>query len=258
MHRFLETAIFVVNQTQRKMLLTQLQSQSKAYAQLAGVLYLIIAVIGAFSIGYVPSVIVAEGNAALTFQQLTNHLNLFKLGMAGDIAVLVFEVLLTVLLYKLFKRYSATGMTIATFTRLAMAIIMGVNLLNYVVPVLFITHPELASTLQKDELETLTLLFFKIHHYGILTWQLFFAIHLFTLGYVIQKSVITSKWLGILMLVGGIGYGGDSLVQLLFLNSQALSIFFSCLLVLAVIGEFWFAFWLIVNGGQQLSANSND
>ena len=71
------------------MILSKLQTQGKAYSQLTGLLYLIIAIIGGFSIGYMPSVIVAEGNAVLTFQNLMNHQELFRWGIAGDIAVLV-------------------------------------------------------------------------------------------------------------------------------------------------------------------------
>jgi len=230
------------------MILSKLQNQGKAYSQLAGLLYLIIAIIGGFSIGYMPSVIVAEGNAILTFQNLLDHQELFRWGIAGDIAVLVLEILLTVMLYQLFKSFSATGMTIATYSRLAMAIIMGMNLINYMIPAIIMTQPEYLSAFSSAELESLTLLFFKAHKYGELAWQIFFAIHLFTLGYVIRKSGKTPKWLGVIMLIGGIGYAGDSFIQFTLMNSEILSVLFTSLLVLAVIAEFWFAFWLLIKG----------
>tara|TARA_B100000809_G_C15137330_1_gene531257 strand:+ start:3666 stop:4016 length:351 start_codon:yes stop_codon:yes gene_type:complete len=116
------------------MILSKLQNQEKIYPQLAGLIYLIIAIIGGFTIGYMPSVIVVEGNAMQTFQNLLDHQELFRWGIIGDIAVLALEIVLTVMLYQLFKSISNTGMTIATFTRLGMAIIMGVNLVNYMIP----------------------------------------------------------------------------------------------------------------------------
>jgi hypothetical protein len=230
------------------MILSKLQTQGKAYSQITGLLYLIIAIIGGFSIGYMPSVIIAEGNAVLTFQNLIDNQELFRWGIAGDIVVMVLEIVLTVMLYHLFKSFSTTGMTIATYSRLAMAIIMGVNLINYMIPAIIMTQPEYLSTFSSSELESLTLLFFKAHKYGELAWQIFFAIHLFTLGYVIRKSRKIPKWLGILMLIGGIGYAGDSFIQFTLMNSEILSILFSSLLVLAVITEFWFAFWLLIKG----------
>ena len=123
------------------MILLKLQNQGKIYSQLAGLLYLIIALVGGFSIGYMPTEIVAEGNAALTFQNLLDHQELFRWGIAGDIVVLVLETLLTVMLYQLFKSASTTGMIIATFSRLAMAIIMGMNLINYMIPSIIMNQP---------------------------------------------------------------------------------------------------------------------
>ena len=230
------------------MILSKLQTQGKAYSQITGLLYLIIAIIGGFSIGYMPSVIIAEGNAVLTFQNLIDNQELFRWGIAGDIVVMVLEIVLTVMLYHLFKSFSTTGMTIATYSRLAMAIIMGVNLINYMIPAIIMTQPEYLSAFSSSELESLTFLFFKAHKYGELAWQIFFAIHLFTLGYVIRKSRKIPKWLGIVMLIGGIGYAGDSFIQFTLMNSEILSILFSSLLVLAVIAEFWFAFWLLIKG----------
>ena len=230
------------------MILSKLQTQGKAYSQIAGLLYLIIAIIGGFSIGYMPSVIITDGNAVLTFQNLIDNQELFRWGIAGDIVVMVLEIVLTVMLYNLFKSFSTTGMTIATYSRLAMAIIMGMNLINYMIPAIIMTQPEYLSAFSSSELESLTLLFFKAHKYGELAWQIFFAIHLFTLGYVIRKSGKTPKWLGIIMLIGGIGYAGDSFIQFTLMNSEILSILFSSMLVLAVIAEFWFAFWLLIKG----------
>ncbi len=230
------------------MILAKIQIQGKGYSQLAGLFYLIIAIIGGFSIGYMPSEIVVDGNAAQTFQNLTDKQVLFKWGVVGDIAVIILEILLTVMLYQLFKSVSATGVRIATYSRLAMAIIMGMNLINYLIPAMILNSPEYLSVFSSDQLESLSLLFFKAHKYGELAWQIFFAIHLFALGYVIRKSGKTPNWLGLLMLIGSFGYGGDSIIQLLMINSEILSVLFTSLLVLAVIAEFWFAFWLLFKG----------
>ena len=84
------------------MILSKLQIQGMAYSQITSLLYLIIAIIGGFSIGYMPSVIIAEGNAVLTFQNLIDNQELFRWGIAGDIVVMVLEIVLTVMLYHLF------------------------------------------------------------------------------------------------------------------------------------------------------------
>ena len=233
------------------MILSKLQNLERAYSQLAGLLYLVIALVGGFSIGYMPSEIVVEGNAVLTFQNLLDHQGLFRWGIAGDIVVLVLETVLTVMLYQLFRSASITGIMIATYSRLAMAIIMGLNLVNYMIPAMIMNQPEYLNSFSPAELESLTLLFIRAHKYGELAWQIFFSVHLFTLGYVVRRSGKTPEWLGIMMLIGGIGYAGDSFVQFMMMNSYVLSVLFSSMLVLAVIAEFWFAFWLLIKGVSQ-------
>lgn len=227
---------------------SKLQTQGKAYSKVAGLLYLVIAIIGGLSIGYMPGEIVTEGNAVLTFQNLLDHQELFRWGIAGDIVVMVLEVLLTVMLYHLFKSVSDTGMTIATYSRLAMAVIMGMNLINYMIPAIIMTQPDYLNAFSSLELKSLTLLFFKAHKYGELAWQIFFSMHLFTLGYVIRQSDKTPKWLGVIMLTGSVGYAGDSFIQFTMIHSELLTIMFSSLLALAVIAEVWFAFWLLIKG----------
>ena len=144
------------------MILSKFQNQEKPYSQLAGLLYLTIAIVGGFSIGFMPTKIVSEGNAALTFQNLLEYQELFRWGIAGDIVVLVLETLLTVILYQLFKSASTTGMTIATYSRLAMAIIMGLNLVNYMIPAIIMNQLEFLTSFSSAELESLTLLFSKL------------------------------------------------------------------------------------------------
>ncbi|UTW63595.1 DUF4386 domain-containing protein [bacterium SCSIO 12741] len=223
---------------------------SRRSSQWAGAMYLIIAVVGGFSIGTVPEKIVQMDDAATTFQNLMDHSLLFRFGMAGDIVVLIMEVVLTVLLFQLFKSYGKTAMTVATYSRFAMAIIMGCNLINYLIPAILVEQPEYLQAFSKEQLEGLVLVFLKAHKYGELIWQIFFAIHLPALGYTLLKSQVVHKWLGRLMVIGGMGYGGDSLIQLLGISFEPLSMVFVGLLVAAVIGEFWFAFWLLLKGGK--------
>lgn len=82
------------------MILSKLQNQDKLYSQLAGLFYLLIAILGGISIGVIPTEIVVNDNSTLTLINLKKHQTLFLAGVAGDIFVLVFELVLTVMLFK--------------------------------------------------------------------------------------------------------------------------------------------------------------
>ena len=228
--------------------MTTTLNKVRPLARLAGILYLFIAIVGGFSIGYVQSAIVEDGNAVATFNNLKTNLGPMQMGISGDIVVLVLETWLTVLLFQLFRGLGKTEMLIATFSRLAMAIIMAINLVIYLAPYVLVSQSSYVESIGQTSVEAWVLLFYQLHKYGELAWQVFFAIHLFSLGFVLKKGEKTPKALGWLMLIGSFGYAGDSITQLVQVNTEQTVMVFGALLVLAVIAEFWFAFWLVIKG----------
>lgn len=96
--------------------------------------------------------------------------------------------------------------------------------------------------------ESLGTFFFAVHEYGVMAWQLFFALHLFFLGYLVVKTKYAPQWLGYLMLIGSFGYGLDALIQFLWIDSGVIGGINIGLLAMATIGEITFAFWLLIKG----------
>lgn len=223
-----------------------MKTGSKAYTKFTGLFYMLIAIIGGFSIGYMPNEIFVTGDGMATTQNIMNNMSLFRFGIAGDIFVLIFEVLLTVMLYKLFKSVNGTISMIATFARLAMSIIMGINLINYLIPLLILNKSGYLIEMEANDINSMILMFMEAHKFGEYIWQLFFGLHLIALGYLILKSNYFPKFLGILMMIGSIGYAGDSLVRMLLINNSIISYLTTTLLVFAVIGELAFALWLLI------------
>jgi len=227
-------------------------SSPKLYAKYAGLFYLVIAIIGGLSIGYVPSVIIVPEDASATAQNILDNRGLFLLGIIGDIAVFLAEIVLTILLYQLFKSVSQSFALIALFSRLGMSMVMGVNLLNYMIPFQLLTDPSYLAVFGADQLQALALLFLDAHQYGIYVWGIFFGLHLAALGYLIFKSSYVPHFLGILMMVGSIGYAIEGLAKVFAPQSELLSIIVTGLLVIAVIGELTFTFWLLIKGVKKV------
>lgn len=225
----------------------------KVYARLAGLFYLLIAISGGFSIGYVPTVIVAPGDASATALNITNNLGLFRLGIVADVFVLMLEVALTVMLYRLFKPVSRTLSLIAAFCRLAMSVVMGLNLLNYLIPLLLLSGSGYLSAFESDQLHALALLFLETHQYGVYIWGLFFGFHLLVLGYLIFKSGYFPRVIGILMMIGSIGYASESLAAISLVDNAMVTAVVITFLIIAVVGELSFTFWLLIK-----SINENE
>lgn len=221
---------------------------TQSYARTAGLLYLIIAVFGAFSIGYVPSVIIVPGDAATTADNLLANSTLFNLGILGDIVVLLAEVVLSVMLYVLFKPVSLTLSLVAAWSRLAMVLVMAVNLLLNILPVVLLSGAEYLGAFEIPQLQSAALVFFEAHALGIYVWQLFFTVHLIALGILILKSGLLPRLLGWMILVGAFGYFIQAMAKLMHIQIEALSMLAITLLVIVTIGELSIAFWLLVKG----------
>ena len=84
------------------------------------------------------------------------------------------------------------------------------------------------------------------------TWLIgliFFGLHLFVLGYLIVKSGIVPRILGILLIVASLGYLTDSFANILLPNYAGYKeMFLLIVAVPGVIGELSFSLWLLFKG----------
>ena len=102
----------------------------KTTARFAGLLYLLIAVFGGFAFFAGYEGLIVKGNAIATTNNIINSELMFRVGILGDSFTFMGEIVLTILLYKLFKPVGKTLSQIAAFSRLAMTTMIGMNVLN--------------------------------------------------------------------------------------------------------------------------------
>jgi hypothetical protein len=216
------------------------------YARVAGVLFLIIVSCAIFSIVYIPSSLIVPGDATATANNIMASESLFRMGIVSDSVIFLSEIVLSVLLYVLFKPVSKTLSLVAAFSRLAEAVILGINLLNNFTALLLVSGAGYLTVFEPDQLHALVLLFLNAHGYGILISQLFFGLHCFVLGYLLFKSGYFPRILGVLMLFASLGYLTESFGNFLLPNYE--EIFAWVVAVTAVIGEFPFFLWLLFKG----------
>ena len=153
----------------------------KRTARIAGLLILIISVFSVFSMLYVSSKLVVPGDAATTASNIMASKGLFRLGIVSDSIVFLLEIVIVVMLYVLLKPVSKTLSLVAAFSRLAMIVIQGINLLNHFTALLLLSGAGYLTVFQPDQLHALVLLFLNAHESVVLIWGLFFSLHLFFL-----------------------------------------------------------------------------
>ncbi len=212
------------------------------YARLAGVLYLIITVAAIVAHMYVPSTLIVPDDTAATVANITASEDLFRMGGIGaELIVLLSEVVLTIVLYVLFKPVNRTLSLLAAVSRLMMTAVHGVNLLNYAFVLLIIN----GTGFDVAQSNALVAMFLDAHTFGFTIGIAFLVIHVFALGVLIYQSGYFPRVLGVLFLIAGFGYLFDT-IGLLFINSYTTT---PDVIAMAIAGaELIFPLWLLVKG----------
>jgi hypothetical protein len=216
------------------------------YARVAGLLYLIIAILGGFAYFFAFQTLVVPGDATATASNITASESLFRFGFAGNLVVFLIEIVQPVLLYVLLRPVSNTLALIMMLCRLAMAAVMGVNLLNLLSALLLLSGTGYLRVFEADQLNALALLFLDAFQYGYDIALVFFGLHLFALGYLVYRSGYFPRVLGVLLVVASLSYLIDSFAGFLFPGYDA--IIAQIIIAPTVIAELSFALWLLVRG----------
>jgi hypothetical protein len=216
----------------------------KKTARIAGALTLIMSVPALFAFGYVGPSLIVPGDATATASNIMASEGLFRLGIVSDSLVFLIEIVLTVMLYVLLKPVSKTLSLVAAFSRLAMTVVQGINLLNHLIPLLLLSGAGYLTVFEPDQLHALVSLFLDAFVYGSHIWGLFFALHLFFLGYLVYRSGYIPRILGVLLVVSSLCYLVQSFGNILFPKYEE---------ILALVGwfssiEVAFPLWLVIKG----------
>jgi hypothetical protein len=235
------SSLFVVHQKGA----VDMQSIQKT-ARFAGVLYLIITVAAIVAHYYVPSSVIVAGDAAATASNIMKSETLFRVGGVGsELIILLSEIVLSVILYFLFKPVNKLLSLLAAVSRLAMTIIHGLNLVNYFFALLLVGGAGYLTVFSAEQLNALAMLFLDAHSYGFTIGIAFLTLHVFILGVLIFKSGYFPKVLGVLFVAAGVGYLIDSFALLLSANYNTTPVYLALPIAIA---EIAFPLWLLIKG----------
>lgn len=219
-------------------------SSIQTTARVTGVLMLLMVVLAPFSMIYVPTTLIVAGDATATAANLVAAESLFRLAMASDAVIFLIEIGLCALLYGLLKPVNKTVALVATFARLAMTVIQGINLLNHFFALLLVGDAGFLTAFQPAQLDALVLLFLNAHETVVLIWGFAFGLHLLLSGYLIYKSSYLPRLVGVALVMAALCYFTQSFGNLLLPQAKAL---FATIGLLSAI-EIVLPLWLLIKG----------
>lgn len=214
-------------------------------ARVAGLLYLLIFVLAPFAEFFVRQGLVVADDAGATARNIVASEGLFRAGLAVDLLVFVIEVAQAAVLYVLFASVSRTVALVMAFARLAQAAILGLNLLNMYIALEVLTAPAYMG-LGDGQADLLALLFLRTQSAGYELGLMFFALHLFALGYLVHRAVFLPRLLGTLLVVSAAGYVANGFA--VFVVPTIADVTAAVVIVAALIGELPLTVWLLARG----------
>ena len=215
-------------------------------ARVAGLLYLLVALVAPFSMMYVPSVILVPGDAMATASHLVASESLFRLGLLGDASVVLLEVVLTAVLYAVLRPAGRTLALVATFARLGMTVVQGVNLIPSLAALELMSGAPYLSGLDAGQAEALALFALQLHAQSVHVWEVFFGLHCFIVAALVFRSGYFPRVFGPLMALAALAYSANGVGNLLVPESAPMLASFVG--IAAIAGELPFVFWLLIKG----------
>jgi hypothetical protein len=230
------------------------KSTNQKSARIAGVLYLLIFIVYPLSAFIGKAGIVVPGNAAATFANIAGSENLFRLGIAGEVVIFLVEIIMAGILYELLRSTDPALSFAMALSRVAEAVIQAVNLLPSILALILVSGVGYLTVFEVDQLQALVQLFLGGFDYLILVWGFPFGLHLLLLGYLVYESDLFPRVLGVLLVLGGVGYLLQSFAA--FLAPQLDQIMETVVLILAIPGELAFTLYLLIKGVKSQKSNS--
>lgn len=214
-------------------------------AKIAGLIYLLVAVFGMFSMMYVDPKFYVPGDAAATAAKILASQGLFRLGVISNLACQISFLFLVHVLYKLLKSVDKDQARLMVILVVAGIPVACLNALNQFASLLILNNGEQLSAFNPAQLQALAMVFFDMYRHGIFIAEIFWGLWLFPFGWLVFKSGFFPKALGVLLMVGCFGYLIEALVVLLF---PAYRVITSPGLAISAVAEFSFIFWVLFKG----------
>ena len=218
----------------------------QTYARLGGILYVFIIVVGIFGELVVRGGLIVEGDAAATAHNILGSETLFRAGLAGDILGYVASIAVAMILYVLLEPVSRNLALLSAFLTITANAIFGLNGLFHLAAVVVLGDADDLTGFDPQQVQALAYLSLRLHGYGFAIGLIFFGCFLVLLGYLVYRSGYLPRSLGVLLVVGGLGYLTNSFAQLLA-PALAASLL-PWVLLPPFLAESGLALWLTVKG----------
>jgi hypothetical protein len=179
------------------------EASPRLKARIAGGFYLLMVLTGGLAL-FARRGLIVSGDAAATATNLMAHDVAFRVSFAGDLLVVVFYLVVTALLYELFKPVNKTVALLAACFSLAGCITQGFGGVFELAPTVVLGGAQYLKVFTVEQLQALAYLFLKLYSQTYSMALVFFAF--FSLFSLLTLFTGNEAWLGCLGFLGFLGF----------------------------------------------------
>jgi hypothetical protein len=213
----------------------------------AGLLYVLVSIVGFFAMGYVPDRLIVRGNAVATASNIAASETLFRLGIAGGLIGQAGFIFVALALYDLLKGVNRRHASLMVILIVVSIPIACLNELNSFAALALVRGADFLSIFDKPQRDALAMLFLNLHGLGFVVAEIFWGLWLFPLALLVYKSRFLPRFLGVWLALAGFAWVILSLTSVLLPQYQGKVYAYS---QPAVVGEIAFMLWLLIRGAK--------
>lgn len=206
------------------------------HARVSGAMGALVLASGSLA-GTVSSRLIVRDDAAVTATRILDAEMLFRAGITGSLVMMVAWLFYAMLLFRLLRpagRNTASVMLVLVIAS---------------VPIYMLNQVDLFAVLLAASagLDGEVALFLESHRFGNLVAAIFFGLWLLPLGLSVYRSGFLPRWLGVLLMVGTLGYL-VLFVQAFFFPGSERTLWTNPFLAVTHLAELALLLWLLIKG----------
>src|SRR5947207_5555889 len=228
-------------------------SSAKNPGRFAGLLYVLMSIVGFFAMAYVPSKLIVHGNATATANNISASETLFRLGIASELIGQAGFIFVALALYDLLKGVNRRHASLMVTLIVVSIPIAFVNELNSIAALILVRGADFLSIFEKSQRDALAMLFLNLHFHGLVVDEIFWGLWLVPLALLVYRSRFLPRFLGVWLSLAGVAWMILSLTAILLPQHQDKVYSYA---QPAFFGEIAFMLWLLIKGATPPAGNT--